>query len=270
MNLFLALLEDVHVEEDGEMVRVISPIVVPSEYLQAAVAVAKEIASHLECDLGVVQELSKKRELESMRGKTAEPTTFKLSELAQRFPDVWGIKWAERPEEFRTNAETLAKQAGIETGDQVLDIGAGGGFLAPICRRIGADYLGTDIDFREYAVEVRRTNGASVAPFAMKAPDGDGDPFVVPAGWWDVIICGWIVFGEEWTLNQWKRAVESLFSILRSNGRLVLRFNEDRVEKLPEDLVAWLSIWAGRDGTFAREKGFGACGFVLTAPGAIG
>jgi len=182
-------------------------------------------------------------------------------ELAAMFPDVWGIKWATRPGEFRRNAERLAKQGSIGPGDQVLDIGAGGGFLAPVCRRLSANYQGIDVDFREYAIEVRRANGASVWPFEMKRPGGKTR---TPAGLWDVIVCGWIVFGEGWDLPEWRQVILGLFASLTPGGRLVLRFNEDRIGDLPDGLREWLETLAGRRGLFGREKSSVACGFVLT------
>lgn len=194
-----------------------------------------------------------------------------FEQIANAFPkDTPGYKWARRPDEFRGYAKRLSNAAGLQTEDQgkrpqVLDVGAGAGWLAPCVRSAGGAYLGVDIENGELVTACRVLNEADVVPFTLK-PDHR------PAGWWDVIVCGWITFGFGWSFDEWKEAILGLFGSLAAGGRLVLRFNEDRIEtnregwQIPLEVFDWLNVFASGH-VFDTKTLNGKptpCGYVLT------
>jgi hypothetical protein len=133
-------------------------------------------------------------------------------------------------------------------------VGAGPGFLAPIVREYGGDYHGFDTRSNDLIADLQAANGATggVVDFTF-GPDGE----MLPGSPFDAIVCGWITFGDGWTVDDWASAIVKLFLSLNPGGRLVLRFNEDRLADVPVPIREML------DNAEGAKLFDGGCGFVL-------
>ena len=138
-------------------------------------------------------------------------------------------KYLELEKWMRTNLRRV-QDLGLDYGfrKRILDIGSGTGYFLHICRFLGHDVVGLDIDILPMYREMMQLLGLKrvvweIEPF-RPLPDL-GRPF-------DLITCFMICFNGHkseavWGTAEWRFFLDDLESHLRPSGRIQLGFNRE-------------------------------------------
>jgi SAM-dependent methyltransferase len=141
---------------------------------------------------------------------------------------------------------------------RILDLGCGPGYFLTLCRSLGNDVLGVDLDDEPLYNELISFQGIPRIVHAVTP----GSPLPVMDGQFDIVSAFGVTFnfgsgpkGASWSAEEWATALDAFLAVTAPGGKIVIHFNRDpRTSQLfPPGLRRRLDERPGIDARFFGE-----------------
>ncbi len=113
---------------------------------------------------------------------------------------------------------------------RILDLGCGPGYFLSLCRSLGHEVVGVDLDDEPLYNDLVDFQQIQRIEHAVTP----GSPLPALDGHFDIISAFGVTFnfangpeGLSWAADDWTRALEGFFGVLAPGGKVVLHFNRD-------------------------------------------